>query len=133
MDDEKLNFKVALTADQKENLLKSVSDLKREAGLEDEDLGFSEDSSSSELKDLYFEPVTATAVGVYVLNIAAAGAASWIIAKALDRLFSANREREVAPQDPIVVVLGPDGSVEKLDPRHAEALAEALSRIKKAS
>lgn len=133
MDDEKLNFRVALSADQKDELLKSISDLKREAGIEADDLSYSEGSPSPELKDLYFEPVTATAVGIYVLNIAAAGAASWIVAKALDRMFATNRAREVAPQAPIVVVLGPDGSVERLDPRHAEELAKALSRIEKAN
>ena len=132
MEEEKLNFRIALTADQKQDLLKSVSDLKREAGLQDEDLTYSEDSSSSELKDLYFEPVTASAVGIYVLNIAVSGAASWIIAKALDRFFSANPKSEMA-QDSAVVVLMPDGSVKKLDPRQAEELAKALSLIENAS
>ena len=60
------------------------------------------------------------------------GQTSWIIAKALDRFFSANPKREMA-QDSAVVVLMPDGSVKKLDPRQAEELAKALSLIENAS
>ena len=129
MDNDKLNFKIAVSNDQKEALLKAISDLKRENGTSDDDLSYSEDKNESGIKDLYFEPITATAVGIYVLNIAAAGAASWIVAKALDRMFSAGQETQSKPQDPIVVVIRPDGSIERLDPRRVDEVRQALARI----
>lgn len=125
-----LNFKIALSSDQKEEFIRALNEQIKESEIEENDFVITEDTGKSEFKDLYFEPITATAVGLYVLNITAAGVASWVVGKALDRFFKGKKTDDKIVRDPVVVVLMPDGEIESLDPRKVEELYEVLNRIK---
>lgn len=132
MNDSSLNFKIAMTLDQKDDLLMALHEQIRESQIKESDFSLSEYTGSSEFKDLYFEPVTAAAIGMYVLSITASGVASWVVAKALDRFFKGKSPAPHVAQNPVVVVLLPDGEIENLDPSKVTELHKALQRIERA-